>query len=330
MDKNEAHGIADVDVLMATFNGENFVREQIQSIVGQTFSNWRLLVSDDGSSDKTIEIVNSEIAKDARISWANHKSSHLGSYHNFLNLLRSSSASYSMFCDQDDVWNPDKIEVSLRKIQELENAFPSDPIMVFTDLEVVDENLYTIFPSFDKMGGIDPDCTSIEELLYRPVAPGCTIIINKQLRELVTSLLNEGGVEYHDWWVSLVASGLGHIGYVPVATIKYRQHNKNQVGAAKPSVVKSVVSTTVSSAKVDVLKSMLRARECYQSFGGLLAEEDRRSLQAYLSIPKTHGIGRLFLLKRAGIWKKGFVRKLGQALVTLTMSFPDEYDNAPA
>ena len=153
LDKNEAHGIADVDVLMATFNGENFVREQIQSIVGQTFSNWRLLVSDDGSSDKTIEIVNSEIAKDARISWANHKSSHLGSYHNFLNLLRSSSASYSMFCDQDDVWNPDKIEVSLRKIQELENAFPSDPIMVFTDLEVVDENLYTIFPSFDKMGG---------------------------------------------------------------------------------------------------------------------------------------------------------------------------------
>jgi len=313
-----------IDILMATYNGEKYVREQIESVKSQSYRNWRMLVSDDGSSDRTRDIVSSEMNDDARVQWADNRGGHGGSYENFMCLLRQSDSDYSMFCDQDDVWLPNKVEVTLEKMRELEAEFPDAPLMVFTDLEVVDESLNVISESFDRMVEIDPTRVKLTDLLVSAVAPGCTIMLNKRLRVLVNKYRNNGGVRVHDWWVSLVAAGTGHIGYVPLATIRYRQHSNNQIGASKISLVKSILTTSVKSAKTSVLDMMKRADACNGAFGSELSDDDRESLQAFLAIPNSAWPRRVALLMRAGVWKSGLLRKAGQFITVLAMKFPEE------
>jgi len=312
-----------VDVLLATFNGEKYLCDLIESIKRQTHSNWNMLVSDDGSTDATVSLVEKEINKDQRIHWAEKQCEHAGSYANFMCLLSQSTADYVMFCDQDDVWLESKIRTTLEKMKEMERLYQSEPIMVFTDLEVVDHNLKQIFPSFDSMGGIDPHKTSLKDMIFNPVAPGCTIMLNKELRDIALRLQNRGGVKYHDWWVSLIAAAFGHIGYVPTSTIKYRQHSDNQVGATKQSVLKSFLAATWNSAKGDISDSMDRAIECRRSFGEQISSENQEALLLYTSIPNQSWYKRIILLLRAGFWKRGLLRKIGQTIVTVTMSFPE-------
>lgn len=314
-----------VDILMATYNGEKYIGEQISSIRSQTYGDWKLLVSDDGSSDGTTRIVDEAIRDDSRISWAPDCGKHRGSYGNFMYLLNLSKSGYSMFCDQDDVWLPNKIEVIFNKMEELETKYPDSPIMVFTDLEVVDESLNTISKSFDEMMGIDPSRVSLKELLFAGVAPGCTIMLNKKLRDIVVGCENTGGVKVHDWWISLVAACVGHIGYVPAATSKYRQHSSNQFGAIQTSLSKTLLTTSVRSARENILDTIKRANECYRSLGPLMSDENRQSLRAFLSIPNAPWYKRVVLLADAGIWKHGLLRKVGQAFITMTMKFPREY-----
>lgn len=310
---------------MATFNGGKYLREQIQSVENQSYQNWRMLVSDDGSSDNTRDIVGSEMANDARIQWANNDGEHSGSYANFMHLLRKSNADYSMFCDQDDVWLPNKVEVTFEKMRELEEEFPDEPLMVFTDLEVVDESLNRVSESFDRMADIDPNRVKITDLLVAGVAPGCTMMLNKKLRDLANEYRNNGGVRVHDWWVSLIAAGMGHIGYVPLATIKYRQHSNNQIGATKVSLAKSIVTTSFKSSRTSVLGMMMRADACNDAFGSDLSDDDRESLQTFLAIPSSAWPRRVALSIRAGIWKRGLLRKVGQLITILTMKFPKEF-----
>lgn len=318
-----------VDVLMATYNGRKYVQDQIRSIQAQTFHNWRLLVSDDGSSDGTQKIIDYEIGRDSRISWSPSSNTQKGSYNNFMYLLGCSDADYSMFCDQDDVWYPDKIEVTLSKMKGLERKYPDSPVMIFTYLEVVDENLNTLSPSFDSLVGINPDRCGLKDLLINPVAPGCTIMINRKLRELVNRFQNTGGVEVHDWWVSLIAATVGHIGYVAQATSKYRQHQDNQIGATKTTLLRSLITTSFESARESICNSMRRANECYKSLGAEMPSEDYKSLRAYLSIPNEKWYRRVFLLTKAGIWKRGALRKAGQAIVTVVMTFPQDLRRNP-
>lgn len=312
-----------VDVLLATFNGEKYLYDQVESIRRQTHHNWNMLVSDDGSTDGTVSLVDKEIGKDQRIHWAERQCGHAGSYANFMCLLSQSNADYVMFCDQDDVWLESKIRITLEKMKEMERLHQGKPIMVFTDLEVVDHNLNQLFPSFDSMGNIDPYKSSLKDLIFNPVAPGCTIMLNKELRDIALKLHNSGGVKYHDWWVSLIAAAFGHIGYVPTSTIKYRQHFDNQVGATKQSVLKSLLMATWTSAKGDISDSMDRAVECRQSFGEQISRENQEALRLYTSIPNSSWYKRIILLKRAGFWKRGLLRKIGQTIVTAAMSFPE-------
>ena len=121
-----------VDVLLATYNGEKYLKEQIDSILEQTYSDFRLLISDDGSTDDTRKILEEYKNKDSRIQ-VFFQESNLGVVKNFEFLLKKVESKYYMFSDQDDIWKSEKIEKSLNKIQ-------SDNCdLVYSDLEVVDE-----------------------------------------------------------------------------------------------------------------------------------------------------------------------------------------------
>ena len=217
-----------VDILLATYNGEEYLREQIDSILNQTHTEFRLLISDDGSKDSTRKILEEYKNKDSRVE-VFMQEKNLGVVKNFEFLLGKVEAKYYMFSDQDDIWKENKIEKSLNKIEE---GFD----LVYSDLEVVDENLNVTYNSYWKLKGIYNKIkkyNNFESLYLNNFVTGCTIISRKDLIKDVLPLPNTSKYVLHDYWISLIISQNGKISYVEEPLIKYRQHKNNKVGSKK-------------------------------------------------------------------------------------------------
>lgn len=137
-----------IDILMATYNGEKFLREQIDSILEQSFSDFRLLISDDMSKDSTREILNEYVKKDSRVV-VFLQNKNLGTVQNFEFLMQKVENEYFMFSDQDDIWQKDKIKKSLAKMEETECD------LVYTNLQVVDQELNLVNASYWKLKGFE-------------------------------------------------------------------------------------------------------------------------------------------------------------------------------
>lgn len=113
-----------VDILMATYNGEKYISEQLESIIGQDFKDWKLFIRDDGSKDNTIHIIDNYMKKfPDKIELIDNYNRNLGVKLNFGELMKRSKNQYCMFSDQDDVWLPNKISITLNKMKELEKVY---------------------------------------------------------------------------------------------------------------------------------------------------------------------------------------------------------------
>ncbi len=191
------------------------------------------MVSDDGSSDSSLKIVRDfECEFNGKLDLFINRSSLHGAKNNFAYLLSLTNAPYIMFCDQDDVWLKYKIEVTLRKMQELEALHPDKPVLVHSDLEVVDESLNPIASSMFDYQRLPRHTVELRELMVQNNITGCTVMINR--RALEVSLPIPAEAIMHDWWVGckVLQSG-GVIGLVPEALVKYRQHENNSVGSKR-------------------------------------------------------------------------------------------------
>lgn len=218
-----------VDILLATYNGEKYLREQLDSILNQTYTDFNLIISDDCSTNiETIQILKEYENKDTRIE-VFYQEKNLGSNRNFEFLLSKVQNEYYMFCDQDDVWNDNKIELCVEAI-EREKAD-----LVYTDLQVVDKNLNVINTSFNKKMKLlskQRKYTDFRlEYLYNCIT-GCTLLGRTSMLKEILPLTNNKDI-LHDYWIGLVTSMKGKIYYLDVQTIKYRQHLDNQVGTKK-------------------------------------------------------------------------------------------------
>ena len=134
----------DIAILMSTYNGGNFLQEQLNSIINQSFKDWILYIRDDGSTDDTIRIINEYTIRDSRIKLLNDAITHRGCRNSFLWLLQNVNADYYFFADQDDVWLDDKVEYSLAALESMHNSLPC---VVATDLQLVYRELNIIAPS---------------------------------------------------------------------------------------------------------------------------------------------------------------------------------------
>ena len=225
--------LARVDVLLAAYNGEKFIERQIESVLEQMDSGCRLLVRDDGSSDATVSIVRRFAARQSnRIVLLEDDSAKLGACQSFGRLLERSDADYVVLCDQDDVWLPGRIAKPLERIRAVEEELgPETPVLVHTDLVVVDEDLKTIVPSFWSYSNLHPDFgNGLNRLLVQNVVTGCATMVNRSLARLA-SPIPTAAVPMHDWWLALVASAFGRIQALPEALVLYRQHANNSLGA---------------------------------------------------------------------------------------------------
>ena len=222
-----------VDVLLSTFNGAKHLEAQLASVQNQRYESWRLLARDDGSTDGTAEILSAWAQRDPRIALVPDPAGNLGVKNGFFVLLEQSTAPYFMFCDQDDVWLPNKIADTLAALGE---APPLRPAAAFTDLCVVDEQAAPIAESFLRFQRIDVrKALEWPRLLTQNVVVGCTLMGNAALREkaLAPSAALREAALMHDGWVALVAKGMGALIFLDHRTILYRQHGANLLGAKR-------------------------------------------------------------------------------------------------
>jgi len=307
-----------VDILLATYNSEQFLREQIDSILKQTNKEWRLLVRDDGSSDSTLEIIEEFAQLDPqRIHLISSSSSErAGPSSNFSALLQASTASYVMFCDHDDVWNPDKIDLSLSRMKETEASCEECvPVLVYTDLCVVDEQLSVVNPSCYKQQKINPQKIGIKNLLLQNVPTGCTMMLNRALVERVG--LVPAGAVVHDHWVALVASCFGKTAYINQQTVLYRQHRDNFYGAADYGWAYFFKrgKDGLPAIRCRFYENVDQAQAFLNRYQNELSEELRAQLVQFVQLGTAGWIGRRRILIQGRIFKHGFRRNLGMFLV---------------
>ena len=220
-----AESLPSVVILMATLNGEAFLDQQLDSIELQDFKNWRLIVSDDGSTDQTLEILSSRQAKWGESKLEIRVGRQKGFATNFLSLAIDPTiqADYFAFCDQDDYWLPEKLS---KAIEHLANGvIHGKPNLycgrtIYTDASLKKIGMSPLF--------VHPK--SFRNAIIQSIAGGNTMVFDTNFKKLLETI---GLVEIvsHDWWLYQLATGTaGRVVYDPVPTILYRQHHKNLVG----------------------------------------------------------------------------------------------------
>lgn len=261
-------------ILLATYNGEKYLKEQLDSLFNQTYQNWTLWIHDDNSEDNTVNIIKKYMnIHPNRIVFLDDEISTGGAKENFTYLLNhiDNNFNYVMFCDQDDVWLDNRIELFCKKMISSEYNFHDKPIVIFSDLIVVNENLNIISDSMAKSQKLNPVISQTpHSLKCQNVITGCAMMMNK--KALRCSLPIPKSALMHDWWIGLVVSKLGKNIFLNQTTILYRQHSNNQVGFKKLDI--SYILRVVFSKKIyrDYInsKKMMQELEIKISFFSFL------------------------------------------------------------
>lgn len=225
-----------IAILMATYNGEKYLKEQIDSIVKQSNTDWTLFIHDDGSGDSTLNIIKEYSYLSSNIVLLEDEVKHRGAAQSFMWLLSQVEADYYMFCDQDDIWLSNKVSDSFDAIKKMERDCDKDtPLLVHSDLFVVDKNNKMLESSMWKISGIYPKLSSKFNFffIYNNCFTGCTMLFNDSLKN--KSLPMHPMALMHDWWIGLNAIKYGCINSLSNPAIRYRQHENNTVGASSMS-----------------------------------------------------------------------------------------------
>lgn len=297
-------------ILMATYNGAEYVREQIRSIQAQDEPDWELLIHDDGSTDNTVAIIDEIAAADPRVKRVLPDVLHLGSKAGFHRLLQEAEADYYFFCDQDDFWLPNKISLSLAAIENVHG-----PALVYTDLTIVDADLTEIAPSMHRASRY-PDVQTYAQLLVQNSVTGNTVCMNAALKQLVVKQ-SIADAAMHDWWYALNAAARGQLVYLDQPTVLYRQHGHNVVGAEQSMLQRALHSDARQNslrgfAQLQLQAQALIAAQVPQQSADQHATE---TVSQLLTAPRLKTIVRL---ARQGSVKSGLLKNLLFFVLILT------------
>lgn len=276
-----------ITIVLATFNGEKYLKELLESIFSQTCQEFQLIVGDDHSTDGTLAILEVFQTKYPGRMEVHAYKDNLGPRENFARILENVTDDYILFADQDDVWLPQKIELSLSKMLAMEEQYGSStPLLVHSDLTIVSEDLRMISPSWKQYASVYPQSYQINRLLIRNVIPGCSVMINRELLFLALPLPKCG---MHDYWIALVAASLGQIGLIEEATLLYRQHTNNVIGAKLYNfswfwneILTNREIKEVFTARI--LSTLIQAYVLYQRYKEILPEDVKIILKSYILI----------------------------------------------
>lgn len=303
-------------IAMATYNGEKFLKEQLNSIVNQTYKDWVLYVSDDCSTDNTLSILHHyQSLYPKKINIIENDTPSKSAENNFFNLILKlkNKCDYLSLCDQDDVWLENKLEITLNHIKSLEDKYSKNtPLLVHTDLKVVDENLNIISNSFFEFQNISPQRTNLNQLLVQNNITGCTTMINKACLSLITQKPKQ--CTMHDWWIGLIACCFGKIGYLTTQTMLYRQHSNNQVGAKNAKSFEFITHKLKNRkiVKSNYEKMFIQAKLFLEIFDNTLSPNQKEILNAFIKIQNLNRVQKIYQIIKYKFYKNSFMRTFGQ------------------
>ena len=286
-----------VNILMSTYNGQQFLAEQIRSIQEQSYADWTLFIRDDGSSDNTKEILKDFERQDSRIHIIDSdKSDNLGVIKSFHKLVNHDRADFYFFSDQDDVWLPNKLELSLKVAQN----YPADlPLMVYMDLKVVNQDLEIMTESMVKSQSHHANTELVQELTENTVTGGVAMI-NHTLAEMWQET---DDILMHDWYLALLASAFGNLVFIDQPGELYRQHSDNVLGARTLSkrFKKWIRPHILFAVYWDLIKnSQKQARNLLQM---PLSQSNRELIEAFVTIMDKPMLERFRILRKYGLRK---------------------------
>lgn len=220
-----------IDILMATYNGEKYLSEQIESIISQTYTEWNLLVRDDGSSDDTYTILSEYEKKDSRIKIIKDNKGNLGIVKNFEELLHNSSSEFIMFSDQDDVWKKDKIEIMMKYIEN-SDLIISDAIITNEDLELQYESLFSVVNSRN----------GIVKNIIKNTYYGCCMLFKKRILDKVLPIPENKEIG-HDLWIGLISEKYYKVKFINEKLLYFRRHSSNMttINKSKRSIKTKII-----------------------------------------------------------------------------------------
>lgn len=306
-----------VTIVLAAYKGGEYAGAQIESILAQDLDDWFLVLSDDG--EDTQEVLDFYAEKYPDRIWHYRSGQRFGSSRrHFMHLISrfGQEAPYLMCCDQDDVWHPDKVRVTLEAMKKAEEACGAEkPVLVHTDLRVVDGELNEICPSFMQFSKIDGSRLDFHELLVQNAVTGCTMMVNRTLANLAAPAEKDERIVMHDWWLALIASAFGKVVFVPQATIDYRQHGSNVVGAKNAGSLKYMAGRLFGSYAVDIRDASIAQTEAFlYHFSNRITPEQRRLCHMFMGL-KSHGKAwRIRTMARYDLWKNTLPRRVGQVI----------------
>ena len=300
-----------IAIIMGTYNGEKYIREQIDSILSQDYRGWKLFIFDDGSKDGTESIVKEYVKSYPDKIFFSKNRENYGAAGNFFNGIREVAsllvpgAEYFCFSDQDDVWVEDKLSRSLAKIMQIEDG---EPALVFSDVAITDKNLTITADSYFEAEKVDKTKISLNYLLMENKLIGGTVMVNRALVNLELKAEKAGLIPYekakmHDWWFGLLAAAFGKIGYVEGFTEYYRQHGNNVVGGESfNSYLKARISK-IDEIRHRIDENISQGEEFLKYFGEMLAEPELSTVKEFVSLRTKR-----FLDKRVSIIKNRFLK----------------------
>lgn len=299
-----------VAILLSTYNGELYLQEQLDSLYRQQHQDWTIHVSDDGSEDRTIEIVrlNQEQIGNDRLTLCSGPKQ--GFSANILSLLRAKEiqAPYFAFCDQDDLWNPDKLT---NAVVWLASVPASVPALYCSRTRLIDDAGKPIgfSPPFQRP-------PTFANALVQSIAGGNTMVMNQAARNLLASTPGQFKIVSHDWWAYLLISGCGgQIHYEIHPQVDYRQHGNNLMG-----------SNTGLGDRLQRVSKMFDGTfrrwtganlQALESFENQLTNDSHQRLAAFRKGRNASGVSRLREFHRAGIHRQSLLDNVGLATAAL-------------
>lgn len=302
-----------VQIIMATYCGSAYIREQMDSLLALHYQNWNLLICDDGSTDATLEILE-EYQKRMPDKIQVHKNTaNLGATKNFLSglmLAVQKEADYFMFCDQDDVWFADRIQVMLKRMKQMERAYGEFcPLLVVTDAIVTDAKLSIREVSYHRAQQLDIKKRDLAHMLMENKYSGCMMMLNRALAEKISVIPQYA--RYHDWWVALAAAAFGHIGYCSCPTLFYRQHSGNLVGSQTKAGYLKNAAKHWREQKKSLLLNQRQAGEFLKLYSKELTPARRKLVREFAALHRRTFLDKRIMILRFGFLKSSLARNLG-------------------
>lgn len=299
-----------IDVLLATYNGADYLREQIDSVLAQQGVEVCLRIRDDGSSDATFSILQDYARRyPGHIDILMSDEERRGAAHSFLRLLAAPSCSdYFALCDQDDVWQVDKLQVAVSALESM-----SGPLRLYCSaVEFVDQSLQPLGSSTRRV------TPSFQNALVENIAQGCTMVGDSALRESIVRNTPRV-VAMHDWWLYLVAAAFGCVAYDPVPRLLYRQHHANAVGGAV-TLRKKLLKNWIRYSSGRAWPMAAQAAELLRLYPAQLTETQREVLQLFLA-GKLNWFVRLRLVLNLRIRRQSLLETLAVKFLVLINAY---------